>query len=42
MASPSAGDTVPSVELLDLDGRAAPLDRWQGRPLLLVFLRDPG
>ena len=42
MASPSAGDRAPTVELLDLDGRAAALDRWQGRPLLLVFLRDPG
>jgi hypothetical protein len=42
VASPSVGDRVPSVELLDLDGRAAPLDRWQGGPLLLVFLRDPG
>lgn len=42
MTSPSVGDRVPPVELLDLDGKAAPLDRWQGRPLLLVFLRDPG
>ena len=42
MTSPSVGDRVPPVELLDLDGRATALDRWQGRPLLLVFLRDPG
>ena len=42
MASPSAGDKAPTVELLDLNGKVTPLDRWQGRPLLLVFLRDPG
>ncbi len=42
MTSAAVGDRVPPVELLDLDGKAAALDRWLGRPLLLVFLRDPG
>jgi peroxiredoxin len=42
MAAPTVGDTIPVVELLDLDGNAVSLDRWRGQPILLVFLRHPG
>ena len=42
MTPPSVGNRIPRVSLQTLDGTAAPLTRWQGRPLLLTFLRHPG
>ena len=42
MTPPGIGDRIPSVSLQALDGTTAPLERWQGRPLLLTFMRHPG
>ncbi len=35
----SATQPAPRVELLDQQGRALSLERWRGRPVVLVFLR---
>ena len=42
MPFPSVGEKIPAVELQDLDGNTTSLDRWLGKPLVLVFLREPG
>ncbi len=33
------GDRAPELDVLDLDGRAAPLSHWRGHTLVVVLLR---
>jgi len=42
MTPPGAGDRIPALSFQDLEGATVSLDRWLGRPLILVFLRHPG